>query len=105
MRDIAKVALELARKDAAPRAALALRADEQLADGSVVAIVRRQVPGPPAGMAGIGFVADERVERPFGRLPGQTARSTSSFLVSAMALAGFSPLGQTLAQFMIVWQR
>ena len=24
---------------------------------------------------------------------------------SAMALAGFSPLGQTWAQFMIVWQR
>ena len=35
----------------------------------------------------------------------QTARSTSSFLVSAIALAGLRPLGQTLAQFMIVWQR
>src|SRR5690606_3393391 len=30
---------------------------------------------------------------------------TISFLVSAIALAGFSPLGQTWAQFMIVWQR
>ena len=30
---------------------------------------------------------------------------TISFLVSAMALAGFSPLGQTWAQFMMVWQR
>jgi hypothetical protein len=39
------------------------------------------------------------------RQPRQTARSTSSFLVSAIALAGLSPLGQTLAQFMIVWQR
>jgi hypothetical protein len=35
----------------------------------------------------------------------QATRSASSFLVSAMALAGLSPLGQTLAQFMIVWQR
>ncbi len=33
------------------------------------------------------------------------ARSSSNFLVSAMALAGLSPLGQTFAQFMIVWQR
>ena len=33
------------------------------------------------------------------------ARSAISFLVSAIALAGFSPLGQTFAQFMIVWQR
>src|SRR5690606_32569165 len=30
---------------------------------------------------------------------------TISFLVSAIALAGFSPLGQTWAQFMMVWQR
>jgi formate hydrogenlyase subunit 3/multisubunit Na+/H+ antiporter MnhD subunit len=28
-----------------------------------------------------------------------------SFFVSAMALAGLSPFGQTFAQFMIVWQR
>jgi hypothetical protein len=26
-------------------------------------------------------------------------------LVSAIALAGFRPLGQTFAQFMMVWQR
>ncbi len=32
-------------------------------------------------------------------------RSMISFLISAMALAGFSPLGQVRAQFMIVWQR
>ena len=32
-------------------------------------------------------------------------RSTIIFLISAMALAGFSPFGQTLAQFMMVWQR
>ena len=35
----------------------------------------------------------------------QTARAIIIFLISAMALAGFSPLGQVLAQFMIVWQR
>jgi len=32
-------------------------------------------------------------------------RSTIIFLIWAMALAGLRPLGQTLAQFMIVWQR
>ena len=35
----------------------------------------------------------------------QTARSTISFLISAMALAGLRPFGQTCAQFMMVWQR
>src|SRR5690606_29982255 len=34
-----------------------------------------------------------------------TCRSASSFLISAIARAGLSPLGQALAQFMIVWQR
>ena len=32
-------------------------------------------------------------------------RSTIIRLISAMALAGFSPLGQVCVQFMIVWQR
>lgn len=36
---------------------------------------------------------------------GQTTRSTIIFLISAIALAGFNPFGQVLAQFMIVWQR
>ena len=35
----------------------------------------------------------------------QTRRSTISFLSSAMALAGFRPFGQALAQFRMVWQR
>ena len=35
----------------------------------------------------------------------QTARAIIIFLISAMAFAGFRPLGQVLAQFMIVWQR
>ena len=34
-----------------------------------------------------------------------TLRSTIIFLISAIAFAGFSPLGQVWAQFMIVWQR
>lgn len=33
---------------------------------------------------------------------GYTARSTIIFLTSAIALAGFNPLGQVFAQFMIV---
>jgi hypothetical protein len=35
----------------------------------------------------------------------QIARSAIIFLVSAIALAGLNPLGQTFAQFMMVWQR
>ncbi len=35
----------------------------------------------------------------------QTTRSTIIFLIWAIALAGFRPFGQVLAQFMIVWQR
>ena len=34
-----------------------------------------------------------------------TALATIIFFTSAIALAGFSPFGQALAQFMIVWQR
>ena len=36
---------------------------------------------------------------------GQTRRSTSIFLISPIAFAGFRPFGQAWAQFMIVWQR
>ena len=35
----------------------------------------------------------------------QTLRLTNICLISPMALAGFRPFGQALAQFMIVWQR
>ena len=34
-----------------------------------------------------------------------TRRSTIIFLISAIALAGFNPLGQACEQFMMVWQR
>jgi hypothetical protein len=39
-----------------------------------------------------------------GSLP-QSCRAIIMFLISAIAFAGFRPLGQALAQFMIVWQR
>ena len=35
----------------------------------------------------------------------QTVRSTISFLISAIAFAGFRLFGQVLVQFMMVWQR
>lgn len=43
-----------------------------------------------------------------GDAPGvrrHTWRSTIIFLIEAIALAGFRPFGQVLAQFMMVWQR
>ena len=43
--------------------------------------------------------------RGYRSLRRQTRRSTIIFLISAIALAGFRPLGQVCAQFMIVWQR
>lgn len=45
---------------------------------------------------------------PFSTRPERqayTTRSSIIFFTSAMALAGFRPLGQTFAQFMMVWQR
>ena len=40
-----------------------------------------------------------------GSLKAQTCRANIIFLISAIALAGWSPLGQTLVQFKIVWHR
>src|SRR3546814_11560221 len=40
-----------------------------------------------------------------GAAPFSYWRSTISFLISAIAFAGFSPFGQVLVQFMMVWQR
>ncbi len=102
---VAEVALRLLRKNPAPRFPLPFPTDEELANGCVVTVVCGKIPSPPTGMAGIGLVADERVKGPLCHRRDQTARSTSSFFVSAIALAGFNPFGQTLAQFMIVWQR
>ena len=52
-------------------------------------------PGAHAAFRGLDGVR-ARVTR------DQTCRSTIIFLISAMALAGFNPLGQVLVQFMIV---
>lgn len=53
---------------------------------------------------GVNFPNTVRIVRPFLE-KRQTTRSTSIFLISPIALAGFKPFGQTWAQFMIVWQR
>jgi hypothetical protein len=42
------------------------------------------------------------IAAPFGRY---VKRCTIIFLISAIAFAGFRPLGQVLVQFMMVWQR
>ena len=59
-----------------------------------------QVPVPPAGVFRVGAMVEYLVAQSH-----QIARSAIIFLVSAIALAGLRPLGQTFAQFMIVWQR
>ncbi len=53
---------------------------------------------------GLQFPGGDQPLVPRGK-PAQIARSTCIFLISAIARAGLSPLGQTLAQFMMVWQR
>jgi hypothetical protein len=55
----------------------------------------RPAPRDPKGLLGSGNEPRS----------AQSWRSTISFLVSAMALAGLRPLGQALVQFRIVWQR
>jgi hypothetical protein len=52
-----------------------------------------------------GTVSGAKMRRRLNRRLNYSARSTSIFLISAMALAGLSPFGQVLAQFMMVWQR
>ena len=49
-----------------------------------------------------GALSSAAVVRPSAR---QTCRSTIFNLSSAIASEGLSPLGQALAQFMMVWQR
>ena len=60
--------------------------------------------------AGEGSIGDARNAvhdlRPSRRETAQAAvRSTIIFWMSAIALAGFRPLGHVLVQFMMVWQR
>ena len=51
----------------------------------------------------LAALADPFDASPFGER--QMRRCSISFFSSAMALAGFSPLGQALVQLRIVWQR
>src|SRR5687768_2160408 len=84
--------------------------EQQAARRSREAPAREIAPAVPALVLGIGSRAAGDVDvlqHPvvlIGLL-GHAARSAISFLVSAIALAGLRPLGHTLAQFMIVWQR
>ena len=54
-------------------------------------------------LGGAGEVAHRHAE--MIDLAAYSARSTSLRLSEAMALAGFSPLGQALVQLRMVWQR
>src|SRR3954447_14842681 len=70
---------------------------------------REIAPTEPARIVRIwrGADGDADVLQPLRAVgvPSHAARSATSFFVSAIALAGLRPFGQTLAQFMIVWQR
>jgi hypothetical protein len=59
MDDPAEIALIGVREDAAAGAVRPFGADEELADGGVVAFGAGHVPGPPAGVVGIGRVLDQ----------------------------------------------
>ena len=75
--------------------------------------------GRPVGVAPVGYKALDQDAGAVGGVGGvvgalqrdpvggdaQSRRSTMSFLISAIALAGFRPFGQVWAQFMMVWQR
>ena len=61
------------------------------------------LPGGAAAPLGISEKGPSVVE--WGIKRPQRRRSTISFLISAIAFAGFRCLGQVWVQFMIVWQR
>jgi hypothetical protein len=70
-----------------------------------------QAVDPPNGMYGPGSLGPPRAAQAalcYGQKPGAAhpiRRSTIICLTCEIALAGFRPLGQVWAQFMIVWQR
>ena len=69
----------------------------------------RPSPVEPAGEQLVEFAhaaARAPAELPeFGVAVAQPWRASMSCLISAIALAGFSPFGQVRVQFMMVWQR
>lgn len=81
--------------------AIALRPRVNLAEDVVEIARRRCLVDQPAGAIGVGPEGEAGPEAGIA----QSWRSISIFLISAIARAGDRPLGQTLAQFMIVWQR
>jgi hypothetical protein len=76
-----------------------------LTDFSQQHIVERRQRGTIKGLGTlvVGYRKADVIDH--RRCRGQTCRSTSFSLRLAIALAGFSPLGQALVQFMMVWQR
>ena len=100
MHYIARIAMPHFGKHAHPGMPVVVQPDEQQAEHRlVVAFLVRDAPFAPAGMIGMLALQERLVES------AQIARSTCIFLISAMARAGLRPLGHTLAQFMMVWQR
>ena len=62
---------------------------------------KTSAPGPKQEHCPVPSIASLIAEIRLQGAP-QLARSTMSFLISPIALAGFSPFGQVRAQFMIV---
>jgi len=88
-------------KHAQPRLAVVVDTGDELAHHR--AVEQRfvlEIPVAPARIVRIGAMVEDLVAQRH-----QIARSAIIFLVSAIALAGLRPLGQTFAQFMMVWQR
>jgi hypothetical protein len=87
--------------------------DKTTAIGRPARAMVKLAPGEPSARkvprSHVGSVAGPPDGRKTAAAPlrpaAQTCRSTSSLLMSAIALAGLRPLGQALAQFMMVWQR
>jgi len=107
----AHVLVRLGRKHAADAAPRAIGPEQQPPGRTREGASREVAPGEPSGALGVGLRARRKTDvlEPLAReclsVFAHAARSAISFLVSAIALAGDRPFGQTFEQFMIVWQR
>src|SRR3954447_9294210 len=107
----AEVHVVLRGEDPADRAPGSVGPEQEPAGRGREAPAREVAPAEPPIVFGVGSRARGhayvfqscRLERV--AVFAQAARSAISLRVSAIALAGLSPFGQTFAQFMIVWQR